>query len=495
MARDALWRAALAALLILPLISPVVFAQHSTSNPDGNFLATPQVTSPGPPQASHSGGQTSPQSGAVAPPRRLRQPDPELAAISQAEREGREVDAKQLLTAAIQKTERQPGSERRLSRLYNNLAGVNMKLSQYDEAAAAVRRAIDYDKIAYGPGSAAVANDLSNLAVMTGARGGKAAEASAEQYYKQALAIARQNPGQHSALLLMVLNNLAGLYLRQKRPADAEPVIDEALQHCTNGPGPKPIQCASFRALLAQDYRLEGHSNAAESMSFEAATAGAAPNQPWREKLMNLYTLARQYEQDGSYDLAETTYRQALALVQTNTKPNRPAELTGVMDALGRVLVKEGQNSAAEDLFRQALNLQEQSASSMPPGLPLWLDYSPLLNLYRTEGRLADMEPVIQQGIAIQEKLSGSGKEPLAWSLQTLAQVYEEEKKYSDAEPLCESALKIQEADYGTGNPRLLGAISTYADVLRHLGKTAEADALNARARAINQKYAAQRQP
>jgi Tetratricopeptide repeat len=415
-----------------------------------------------------------------------------MAAIQQAIRDEKLVDAQKLLSAAIRKAESTPGSEKRLSLLFNLLASVDMAQSAYEDAIAAGKRTLALDKKLFGPESTKVGRDLNNLAMFRRASGKASEGAAAEQDYQQALAIARQDPGPHSELLMMVANNLAMYYLRQHRAADAESVINEALLKCQANPAADQPKCRSLHNLLADVYRAEGHANAAVGMSFDAAAADATSQRPWPEKLRDLETLARQYEQDKSYNLAETTYRQALELAKANTTPDDPDALPDVMNALGNVLVEEGQNSSGEDLFKQALSLQEQTILGRKNKFPLWLDFDYLAGLYRAEGRLADIEPIMQHGISVQEQASGSGSEALTESLLALARVYNEEKKYSDAEPISERALKIKETDYGPESPQLVGAMETYAEALRGLGKTEQAGELIERAAAIHNKYAAQ---
>ena len=380
--------------------------------------------------------------------------------------------------------------EKRLSLLLTHLASVNIRRDLYAEAIALTERALAIDKKVYGPDSPQVARDLNNLAIFSLSSGKTGGDPAAERNYRQALAIARKNREQRPDALLMSLNNLAQYYLRVNRPTDAESLVNEALQVCGGNPepGPGPTQCSSFHQLLALVYRKEGHPNAAEQMSYQVAAADATSNLPWWEKLRHLETLARQYEEDGTYDLAEANYRQALALIDANAKSNEMGVKPAEMNNLGRVLVNEGRDSEAEDLFKRSLKTQEEVIRNAPVPIPSWLNFAGLENLYRRQGRLAELEPLLQQGIAVQERASGSGSEPLAQTLLTLARVYQEEEKYAEAQPACERALKIEEAEYGADSPQLIVTIGTCAGIARRLGDTARADALGARAMALRQK-------
>jgi tetratricopeptide (TPR) repeat protein len=154
------------------------------------------------------------------------------------------------------------------------------------------------------------------------------------------------------------------------------------------------------------------------------------------------------------------------------------------------LLENEGRNNEAEDLFKRALDLQEQAAAAKRPDLAAALSFFELGNLYRGEGRLADYESALQQALSLQERVLGLRNQALALTLLTLGDVHREEGKCADAEPVYRRAVEIQEANLGPDDPHLLYTLDMYSGLLRLLDEPDQAKAVAARASALRQKPA-----
>ncbi len=416
--------------------------------------------------------------------------DPTLEALDKAQREGRLADAEKLLNAAIRDASERAPVSARLSLLLNRQASLAMHQGRYSDAVAAGKRVLAIDEKLFGSESPRVVAELSNLALYYDAAGENAA---AEQSFHRALAIARNDPGPRLKSLLLVLNNLSSFYIRHERAANAEPLLVEALRACDAQPGPEPpLSCAGFRRSLATAYRSEGKRRDAEEIAADAVAESPASGRHWRDEVVDLETLAQQYEADDSYDLAETTYRQAVARIEKELGPDDPYFLATQLENLGELLEKEGRNAEAEDLFKRALDLRERAAGPKHPDLAASLNFDRLGNLYRTQGRLSELEPMLQQGLALQERVLGPRHVAVSVTLLRLATLYEEEQKYRDAEPLYPRALEIQQANLGPDDSRLLSTLEPYAALLRLLGEQDEAEEIAARAAALRQKLAKQ---
>lgn len=412
--------------------------------------------------------------------------DPTLAAILSAESNGRLVEAEKLLDAAIRNAEQNSRHNPRLSLLLIHLAGLRLRQGRTADAIATTQRALAFDEKLFGPESARVATDLSNLGLFYAIAGDNA---TAEQSYKRGLAIARQNPGPRTESLLILINNLSEFYAQHHREADAQALIEEGLRICDREqPGPRPASCAGFRRELATNLRQQGDENAAEGFVSDAVRADPDSGRQWYAKVEDLETLARQYEEDNSYDLAEAAYRQAIDLIEKNSNRNHPTLPLQEFNLLGELLVKEGRNSEAEDLFKRALEMQEQEAGPKRPDLARLPPPAGLLNLYRDEGRLSEMEPIFHRWLALEERVLGPSHIALADTLLELARVYEEEQKYAEAEPLYRRALAIQQSNLGSEDPHLPGTLDGYAAVLQQLGQAESAQALRARAEVLRRK-------
>jgi len=108
-----------------------------------------------------------------------------------------------------------------------------------------------------------------------------------------------------------------------------------------------------------------------------------------------------------------------------------------------------------------------------------------LAELYRTQGKYAEAEPLHQRALAIWEKALGPGHPNVAMSLNNLANLYHRQGKYAEAEPLYQRALAIDEEALGPEHPNVATSLENYADLLRKMDRTAEAEKLEQRVRAI----------
>lgn len=103
-----------------------------------------------------------------------------------------------------------------------------------------------------------------------------------------------------------------------------------------------------------------------------------------------------------------------------------------------------------------------------------------LVNLYRSEGRLKDAEPLLQHVLEIQVNALGERNRAVVQTLTMLARVYEEEgrtdeAKYALAQPLYERAIAIQEVNLGPNDKDLVPLLGEYAVLLQELHQDARA--------------------
>jgi tetratricopeptide (TPR) repeat protein len=160
-----------------------------------------------------------------------------------------------------------------------------------------------------------------------------------------------------------------------------------------------------------------------------------------------------------------------------------PAEYDGI----GRALQKQGRNELAEESYKKAIASQEAQTSENAMSV-LSFDFSGLMDLYRREGRLNELEPIVQHAIELQEKFLGELSTNLAHTLVTLAGIYQQEGKYAQAGPVYERAMKIEEVNFGPNNQRSISTLSSYADHLLKMHEDAKAAELQARIAEIQKK-------
>jgi tetratricopeptide (TPR) repeat protein len=398
-------------------------------------------------------------------------PDPVQTAETKAMREGRWADAEKILVDAIQGLEQTQPNSPKLAEYLTRLSLVLMQKQHYADAIAVSRRALEVDKNAFGPGDIHVASDLGWIAGMLGQQG---QSDQAEQLFKQAVDIVRLNPNTDELTTdrkVLILSGLWYRYISQKRWVEAEPLILDGVNLCKSMRLPPP-PCDSAQDNLSQVYEGEGR----------AAEADMQPHdQGLPSEVAQLNHTAQKHEKDGAYAQAEDAYKRAIAWVEKNPSNEFHDLLALELDLLGPVLQKQGLNEQAENAYIRAIEWKEDAAASKPPGSfgIQSFDFSGLLSLYRTEGRLRDMEPIIRHAIEIQEQFLGPRESHLVQTLLTLADVYQEDsidaKQLAQAEALYARALDIQQEKLGHDHAELLPTLTSYVSLLRKVRKDSKA--------------------
>jgi tetratricopeptide (TPR) repeat protein len=399
--------------------------------------------------------------------------------------EGRLADAEKMLIAAIQQIEQDEPKSAQLSLYLKGLANLLMRKENYTEAVTHTQRALEIDRQVFGPDSSRVAGDLSNLAMIYDVQGKKE---EADQFHKQALEVTRRNLKPDAQSTLLILNNFAAFYTRARRWAEAEPLILEGMKLCESLPQPPTTPCSSFRHWLEEVYRGQGRPEEVDTLVSEAAIRANGTGENAKEVLDGLNTLAQKYEREKNYSQAEATYIRAIAWIEKNEKADAPVFLPMELFRLGQVLEKQGQKTEPEKLYLRAIGVGLNAASPKRPDLASTFVATGLLNLYRSQGRLREMEPIYSRILEIQERLLGPRHANVAFTLLNLADVFQEQEKFWQARPLYERALAIQEENAGPDHPQIISALSRYASLLRKTKQDEQAALLEARVEAIRKK-------
>ena len=176
--------------------------------------------------------------------------------------------------------------------------------------------------------------------------------------------------------------------------------------------------------------------------------------------------------------------------------------MTLELNLLGQVFEKEGLNDRAEESYLRAIKWQEGRASAKPSGsLSIrYFDFAYLINLYRSEKRLADIEPVVQHALETQERYLEPRSPGLAETMVQLADVYQEngkndDKKYALAEALYEHALNIQKQNLSSDDPQLLITLEPYLSLLQTLREDGKAAQIQSKINAIQGRQRKEQQP
>ncbi|ERT03715.1 TPR repeat family protein, partial [Lyngbya aestuarii BL J] len=98
-----------------------------------------------------------------------------------------------------------------------------------------------------------------------------------------------------------------------------------------------------------------------------------------------------------------------------------------------------------------------------------------LANLYKSQGRYDEAEPLHQRSLAIWEKTLGENHPDVALSLNGLALLYRDQGRYDEAEPLHQRSLAIWEKTLGENHPDVALSLNGLALLYRDQGDTTQA--------------------
>ncbi len=143
----------------------------------------------------------------------------------------------------------------------------------------------------------------------------------------------------------------------------------------------------------------------------------------------------------------------------------------------------------AEKLLKWAL----QEAEKFGPDDPrLAVTLHNLANLYATQDRFVEAEPLYVRALGILEKVRGPEHPEVAMAAVGLADFYTVQGKIGEAEPLYKRAIAALEKTVGPEHKLVAVGLERYALLLRRADRAGEAGPLEARAQAIRAKRVAE---
>lgn len=108
--------------------------------------------------------------------------------------------------------------------------------------------------------------------------------------------------------------------------------------------------------------------------------------------------------------------------------------------------------------------------------------------LYRSQGRYNEAEPLFKRSLAMRERELGPDHTKVAESLNNLAVLYHNLRRYNDAEPLIKRSLIILENALGPDHPIVAQSLQNLASIYMTLGRFDDAIPLRLRALEIARK-------
>ena len=246
------------------------------------------------------------------------------------------------------------------------------------------------------------------------------------------------------------LNNLAMLYERQGRYAEAEPLLQRALAIQREGARPRPPRRRRTASTTWPSSTRPGplrRGRAALPARPGDPREGARPRAPRRRPLAST-TWPMLYETPGPLRrgraaLPARAWRSARRRSARSTPTSPPASTTWPSST-----ATQGRYAEAEPLYQRALAIREKALGPDHPDVATASTTWPCSTA--TQGRYAEAEPLYQRALAIARE--GARPRPprrrhqrsTTWPRSTQTQ-----GRYAEAEPLFKRALAIREKALG----------------------------------------------
>jgi tetratricopeptide (TPR) repeat protein len=296
----------------------------------------------------------------------------------------------------------------------------------------------------------------------------------AEAMCRQAIATIEKSAGKKAPALAEPLNDLATIYMRQARFADAKGVLDRAESVLD----PKvPAQALILGRLgINKGWRLYslGESDGAEKV-FEESRELLEKNQKGESKDLAeiINNLALMYEQRAGDNDDAALQAQARRMLLEAWQMRR--RVTGeVSPETGESLNNLGMNlllspQRRSDLDQAMVTLRK----SLEVSLKVYGEQSPETAVSRTNLAMAcllqndaeEAEKQLRMAIPITLRFLGKTNPDRAYELTALGRILQEQTHYDEAEKAFTEVVQINEAVYGKSHPNVASAL----EYLQHL--------------------------
>lgn len=139
---------------------------------------------------------------------------------------------------------------------------------------------------------------------------------------------------------------------------------------------------------------------------------------------------------------------------------------------------REGRAGDAETSLQAAIREVDRLGA---PRIRLARSVEALADLYHSQERLREAEPLYLRAIGLWEEILGPDQPRAGITLHNLALLYLAECRVEEAMPRIERVLDLWERSFGPAHPDRVTAIRSEAEMLRRCGRVEEAAALKSR--------------
>lgn len=309
----------------------------------------------------------------------------------------------------------------------------------------------------------------------------------AEALYNQAIEIAEAELGGSHESVGIYYDNLVGVYVSQKRYAEA-------------------AQATGKAAAIIEERLGAGHDDMAINLSNQAWMSAQNGDDMQAEKtwlasikvLQNnhghdnyqlalpMQNLAMFYQQRERDEEAKTLILKSLAIMEAEFG-STSARLIGVLNNLGSICIAQNYEEEAVTHLTRAVDIVRQSFGSNPS------EYARALNnlgvMFDRLRKHDEAQPILEESLAIREVTFGKEHPETATGCKNLGVNYFFQNRHAEAEDLYQKALAIREKEYGFDSPFVDMVLTDYINLLSSLDRPNEAEEMRQRSEEIRAKW------
>ena len=282
--------------------------------------------------------------------------------------------------------------------------------------------------------------------------------ADAEPYYKKAVAVLEKYTGKNDSDYAAFTNNLAALYDNLGNYSAAEPLYKESTSIRKTIFGDESDKYAESLNNLGNFYRkIEKYDLAKINLERSLLIRKKVKDNRYAQ---TLNTLALVIQKTGNYALAETRYKEALAVIDSGYGKEY-SEHGNILNNLASLYYEMGNYKGAENIHNQVLALIVKLFHKQT------VDYATTLGslsrVYNAAGEYDTAFYLLKKASEILLKELGSDHPDYAINLNVIASAYEKKGQLDSAESYYNKVSEIRGKNFGTNSP-------LYAETINDLG-------------------------
>jgi CHAT domain-containing protein/tetratricopeptide (TPR) repeat protein len=265
---------------------------------------------------------------------------------------------------------------------------------------------------------------------------------------EKVLALVAQQSGKESFSYAMSEITHAKVLVVLGRPKEAVPLYQHALTFVEGALSADDPAVTNITLDFAELYIAQRRPRDALPLLERTLSAQAKRNDP--ERYSTLVALARVRELEGEAAEAEKLLRQALHISESAAGPNTIAS-ANILQALSGLLDGRRAFDEAEHLYLKELAIRKRYLGSDHPDVATTLSH--LAVHYDERGQSDNAINTLKEALAIEERVLGKDDAQLVKPLSNLAQMLVFGEKPEDGIPYMERSLAIREKVFGRDQP------------------------------------------